>query len=167
MRAISLSRPWPWAILELGKGLDNRSRRDGRRPAICGYRGPLLLHAAWSWDTKALPWMVARRLCNGAENSPLPVCPPRDEHLAGGIFARCNAVGHIGPDGRQSKELVARGMVGADSGGIDLRWWMGGYALVFVDLHPTPFVFCRGHQGLWRPSHDVLDQLGERVTCPS
>jgi hypothetical protein len=32
---------------------------------------------------------------------------------------------------------------------IDMRWWMGGFALVLSDVTPLPFVATRGYQGLW------------------
>ena len=59
MRALSLTRPWPHAILHLGKRIENRSDKRGM-PPMCKYRGPLLLHAAKSWDDGAIPWMIER-----------------------------------------------------------------------------------------------------------
>lgn len=215
IRCLSLTRPWPWAILHAGKRIENRQRADGRMPSLCRYRGPLLLHAAKSWDMTAGEWMLKRGLlgpgcarhvgdavdwmmiphrwaqeglsCTGWEN--------RDRHHpAGVIFARCNVVGHIEPDRHgywQCEEPPPRPLIvmGAGPEGyysdyqpvdrsirirsygyddeateaaakdLDLRWWMGGYALVLADVEPTPLVLCRGALGLWRPPAGVLAQL--------
>lgn len=40
MKALSLTQPWAWIILHLGKRIENRSRNLGN------YRGTLLLHAS-------------------------------------------------------------------------------------------------------------------------
>ena len=42
MKALSLSRPWAWAMFH-GKGIENRDW-------IFKYRGRILIHAAQSWD---------------------------------------------------------------------------------------------------------------------
>lgn len=166
MKAISLSRPWPWAILHSGKRLENRKRKDGRMPHICRHRGPLLLHAAQSWDDSAIPWMREHELLRN--RVPLiPLLP--SNHPAGRIFARCTAVGHIEPwecdtcgdwpPKRRGQCPDCEGTLTKDD---DLSWWMGGYALMFVDVEPTPLVRCRGYQGLWTPPPEVLDQLGAK-----
>lgn len=155
MKALSLSRPWPWAIVH-GKRIENRSRKDGRMPTICRHRGPLLLHAAKSWDVSALGWMLERGLIDHADHTRLH---HRVLHTAGGIFARCTAVGHIEPGGDFSPELVARGLDGTEPDALDLRWWEGGYALVLTDVKATKWVECRGMLGLWTPLDDVLCRL--------
>lgn len=163
MRALSLTRPWPYAILKLGKRLENRSHKRGM-PPMCKYRGPLLLHAAKSWDDEAIEWIRARNLAfKGIASA---------EHPAGGIVGRCNVVGHIEPrvtpngttqpvywttdpslrDGTQSASC--------DLGGLDTRWWMGGYALVLADVEPVKWVPCKGALGLWTVPDDVLAALG-------
>ena len=88
MKAISLSRPWPHTILHLGKRIENRKRRDGRMPPHCRHRGPLLLHAAKSWDKSAIAWMIERKLSGG-----LPAL--QSEHVGGGIGGLCRAIAHI------------------------------------------------------------------------
>ena len=47
MKALSLTPPWPGAILHLGKRIENRERWRG-----CSYRGPILLHAAKGIGTR-------------------------------------------------------------------------------------------------------------------
>jgi hypothetical protein len=43
MKALSVRQPWAWAILALGKDVENRSWRTE-------HRGPLLIHAPKRWD---------------------------------------------------------------------------------------------------------------------
>lgn len=154
MWVVSLSRPWPWAVMVAGKRIENRWRKDGKVPDICRHRGPLYLHAAKSWDAKAVAWMVERGLCRGSE------CPPRADHPAGVIFARCRTVGRLAPDG-MLRVMGEDGTRYPEDEAVDMRWWMGGHALVWTDVEPTPLVACRGQLGLWPPPADVLAQLGE------
>ncbi len=169
MKAITLTQPWAWSILSAGKRIENRSRSDGRMPDICRHRGPLLLHAAKGMRVAdyiaACAFMVKHGLAR-AKDSPsideaLPVIPPRlqdvgDEMLPRGVIVgRCRAVGHMSP---------AHGTLPCSNSDIvltedDLRWWMGGYALILADVEPTKWVPCRGMLGLWTPKPDVLAQL--------
>lgn len=167
MKAISLSRPWPYAIIHLGKRLENRQRCDGRLPQICGHRGPLLLHAAKSWDSRAVRWMsnhgllkIEHPLSTQTKNS--------DLFPAGGIFGRCRAIAHVTPDGSvwtdPQQRIAAEGFpkAPADVGlqPADMIWHMHGqFALILADVEPTPFVKCRGWQGLWKVPPEVLAQL--------
>ncbi len=155
MKVLSLSRPWPWAILKAGKRIENRKRKDGRMPHIVRHRGPLLLHAAQSWDKTALDWMFARGLIGRVDYGYLESQP--DRQPAGVIFARCRGVGTITPtvDGRPSAAPLAERMRDP----FNLRWWMGGYALIFDAVELTPLVPCRGHLGLWNVPDDVLAKL--------
>jgi hypothetical protein len=43
MRALSIRQPWAWAILAMGKDVENRGWSTD-------YRGPLLIHASKRWD---------------------------------------------------------------------------------------------------------------------
>src|SRR5690349_2172633 len=52
MKAISLSQPWAWLILNEEKRVENRKRNLGN------YRGPVLLHAAKRCRTEH-EWMHA------------------------------------------------------------------------------------------------------------
>jgi len=195
IRCLSLSRPWPWAILHAGKRIENRSDKRGM-PPMCHYRGPLLLHAAKSWDPDASVWMVQRGLLP-PESAWKPVAAPcgsavtdesDESHLGSVIFARCRVLGNIVPRRTDGLPWIRMVSLGGEGGGdvagvrsgdrfvdyregdlatrdfatsLDLRWWMGGYALVLADVEPTPLIKCRGYQGLWRPPPGVLFRLGE------
>jgi hypothetical protein len=47
-RALSTWQPWAYAIMRLGKRVENRGNAAGRVP-LNGYCGPLLLHASKRW----------------------------------------------------------------------------------------------------------------------
>lgn len=195
-RALSLTRPWPYTIVELGKRIENRQDRRGK-PPMCSYRGPLLLHAAKSWDAT-----VAQRL-HEAGLAPSPtaeILSHNENHPAMAIIGRCVVVGHVeprpaadvaplartaldvvpylvvgNPDSRTSElpGVHTRGtrtrwdrvIAAADDVGLayaqalDLRWWMGGYALLLAEVAKLAPIPCRGAQGLWRPPSVVLEQL--------
>jgi hypothetical protein len=159
MKAISLSRPWPYSFFHLGKGLENRSRKDGRIPDICRHRGPLLLHAAKSWDKGAADWMFERRLLPPLNG--LSAVQNKHAHPVG-IVGRCRAVGMI-RGYRSIFDQLDFDVQRPDE--LDKRWWMGGYALVLEDIEEfaTP-IPCRGHLGLWTPPPDVLEALPASVT---
>jgi hypothetical protein len=194
MKALSLSRPWPFAIVELGKGIENRSVKGGRMPPMCHYRGELLLHAAKSWDKSAARWMQYRGLATVAggtagmarDGKRIIVDDPH-HHPSGVVFARCRVVAHITPRPCPECQLRANAFIreatecdlcggrgvlpsthvmlddhaalAADPRTSDMRWWMGGYAIVLADVRPTPLVACKGALGIWT----VPDEVAERV----
>lgn len=150
-------------------------------PPMCKYRGPLLLHAAQSWHGWAVDWMLERGLLTDDQRRGPFLAYSRDAtHPPGVIFARCCVVAHVEP-GAQGAVVVFRaelaeaacpihpGLVAAGASasshvalvrGLDLRWWMGGYALVLADVEPTPLVACKGSLGLWTPDEDTHNRLG-------
>lgn len=152
MKALSLTQPWAWAMVHAGKQIENRSRSDGRMPDICRHRGPILLHAA-----KGMTLADYNSAAAFMAELGIP-CPPRiqrsheDAILARGVFVgRGMAVGHI--------EAGTGAFRGTWDGDLDMRWWMGGYALVIVNICPVKWVLCRGALGLWTPPAEVLAQL--------
>src|SRR4051812_9699309 len=105
MKALAFLQPWAHAVLYLGKVIDNRSRKDGKMPPLCKYRGPLLIHASAgetnryyrmsaSWIEEnigvAMPPQISTR------PSPGGVVPM---WRRGGIVGRCNVIGHVEPTG--------------------------------------------------------------------
>jgi hypothetical protein len=161
VKGLSLSRPWPWSFLHAAspKRIENRQRKDGRMPVLCRYRGPLLLHAAKSWDKTAAAWMADRGLLK--EEKWHELFSFYEVPQAGGIFARCRAVGHIEPPPPARPRELGRVHcdISTPSEALDWRWWMGGYALILADVEPTPWVPCRGALGLWTPPPEVLARL--------
>jgi hypothetical protein len=185
MKALTLKRPWPYTILHLGKRIENRSDKRGM-PPMCKYRGPLLLHAAKSWDESAKRWMRARNLARDAlaawvsgprSTEPrFPIFHAGSDAHPTGIVGRCRVVGQVQPchycdgTGRElgrpggaecsSPPCVRGAWLEHEDRGADLRWWMGGHGLILDDVEaldePIP---CNGRLGLWTPPDDVLAQL--------
>ena len=50
MKALSIRPPWPWLIIRGLKPVENRGWKSS-------YRGPLLIHAATSWEEEACHWL--------------------------------------------------------------------------------------------------------------
>ena len=64
MKAITVRQPWAWAIMHAGKDVENRSRN------IAGsYRGPLVIHAAKSYDDD---WMGAAEFIEDLTDEAIP-----------------------------------------------------------------------------------------------
>ena len=77
MKALSIRQPWIYAILHLGKEVENRTW-DTK------YRGPLLLHAG-----KAMCSDDYEFICEQAEKQGL-AAPRRDQIERGGIVGICD-----------------------------------------------------------------------------
>lgn len=141
-RALSLTRPWPWAFLNerCPKRIENRSWPVPPR-LIGEYIG---LHAAKSWDE------MGRELISQVAGLP---CPPKSQHIHSVIFAvakvlGCRPISEIGPSDDQSV------------------WAFGPYCWIFTDVIPLRDpVKHAGGLSLWpiEPAARVklLDQLNE------
>lgn len=162
MLCLSVRQPWAWAILNAGKRIENRERKDGRMPAMCRYRGPLLIHAAKGCTgleyQEAAGSMVDAGLVEHidawdfeAERAKAEgrIVVPRLADLArGGIGGACNVVGHVDPSGQVFGDF--------DATTLDRRWHKAGsYGLVLANVRPLPFVPFKGALGLF----DVPDDL--------
>lgn len=151
MIALSFLQPWSFAVIHLGKTLDNRRQKNGKRPPMCKYRGPLLIHASGgpgptmgsraegervhrvSYYDWSVDWMVERNLWR----EPKPGEMPR-----GGIVGRCRVIGECAPDGSTVMDV---------GGSPDMRWHMpGSYGLLLADVEPLQFVPWKGALGLWK-----------------
>jgi len=51
MKALSLSRPWAWAMFH-GKNIENRRRR-------INYRGRIIIHASQTWDADGFLFLAS------------------------------------------------------------------------------------------------------------
>lgn len=153
-KALSLSRPWPWVIMTLGKRIENRCRKNGAMPSLCKHRGPLLLHAAKSWDADAEVWLraVLPELVAFEDGTPKYRFEPVD-HPAGVIFARCDVVDTVPPHPRKP-------MRRPEHEALAMRWHMPEqYGLVLENVEPTRLVPCKGALGLWDVPDSVLAEL--------
>lgn len=181
MKALAFLQPWAWAVLHAGKRIDNRRRKDGRMPAVCKHRGPLLIHASagngprvwhesgggvegrerWSepyfdWSVK---WMFDRHLArvwSGGTTNTDPttgVVPPACGYEQEHV--RGGIVGRAVIDGViHGDEDFAAYVAGVIGGAEQRPWWFGDFALVLRDVEPLPFVPWPGSLGLFEvPDH--------------
>lgn len=73
MKVISIRQPWAYAILHLGKDIENRDRKTF-------FRGRFLIHAGKTFDQIGYEW-----LCTEGTRSRLAVIPPPQYYELGGI----------------------------------------------------------------------------------
>ena len=156
MKALSIRAPWLHSIIHLGKRIENRRRVDGRTPAVCMHRGPLLLHASQSCTVAqyeaAVKWMMAH--C-GIQRSQIP---PLNEHPCGCILALAEGIGVIDA----TRGVPAR----TAHDRLDTRWLEAGcHGLVLAPkvtaLPPIPF---KGALGLFEVDNAlVLDAISKAL----
>jgi hypothetical protein len=154
MKTLSIRPQFCWSIIHGQKRIENRARKDGRMPAMCNPRGPLLLHASASVGTREqfdedIRYIAER--ANG-DRSVVDIAvsvmkrgrrlwEPRPELLRGGIVGKCEVTAAIGPKGDVS--FLRPGL-------IDMRWHLPGHwGLILADVEAVPFVACKGKLGLW------------------
>ncbi len=172
MKAITLTQPWAWSILHAGKRIENRQRKDRKRPAnICNHRGPLILHAAKGMKIrdyeKAVAFMVGHHVAQSIfASSGLSIIPPRlqgagDDWLPRGVIVgRCIVAGEIFPVGDAMLTDKKHLMPEQVREQFDLRWWMGGHGLLLTNVEPASnLVAARGMLGCWTVPDDVLEQV--------
>jgi hypothetical protein len=158
MKAISCWQPWPFAIMRLGKRLENRGRKDGRVP-LGGYTGPLLLQASKRWqgnhqafrdmpqevDLEAVDLDEADRLIKASFG-----CV-----VGRATFKRWIRRVDGGED--QVDIWLDRHYGFADPpAGDQLKWWTGPWAAVLDEVveFETP-IPCTGMQGIWTVPPEV------------
>lgn len=100
MKCLSVRAPWPFAIFQFHKDVENRDRSDGKLPDVCRHRGPLLIHVSASCTSveygAAVRWMKQRLLIPA-----LAVIPPLSEmrlgHIIGVVdaYAHCDRLGQV------------------------------------------------------------------------
>lgn len=162
-RAISLTQPWPWIILNLGKRVENRSRNIGN------YRGPLLLHAAKRMtadEYRSAVTFVAHWI--GGESAQRIPAFDSPALVRSAIVGRCVVVNQCAPGAvwQAQRELSGMHCSGQHepanwAGDMDL-WYMGQHGYVLENVERTSIVPCSGALGFWRPTAGVLEALGLR-----
>jgi hypothetical protein len=151
MKALSGRQPWWWAILQMGKRIENRKWN-------VHYRGPILLHAAKGCTRAefraAMHWMEEAGVISSTHPATLGDMP------RGGIVGRARIVDVIMPlpsGAVQPTEYwsVTKGYR------VDARWHMRDrYGFILADVEPLPFVPLKGSLGLFSVSADVVNGLG-------
>ena len=184
LRALSLTPPWPWAILRCGKRIENRLKWKS-----CAYRGTVFLHASglpgpvatWWRRTQSDPlYTPTERQSDELDDFTGIVTDSYSNATAAGIVAGavtmhelCSMAGHIVGAFDIIGVVRESGTVVQDSPGpsftlniqrplsdVERLWWMGGFALLLDNVRefekPIP---CKGALGLWRVPADVVGQV--------
>jgi hypothetical protein len=144
MKALSLRQPWLWAVLELGKTIENRRWNTK-------YRGPILLHAAKGCTVVecvgALAWMVETNLLEPHD----PRWPGLESVERGGICGYAEIVDVVPPGIRPMFTTTTKD---------ELQWHMPEqYGFVLGNVRRLPFTPCRGALGLFEipDAHEMFD----------
>ena len=137
MRALTLHRPWSFAVAHLGKDVENRGWRTN-------YRGLLAIHGGAKWSNDAASG-IAR--INGRIFR-------ADEKLnsGAGIVAVANLVDchEARPETHSFEDIYAAACCESSWAQDDGWHW------VLANVRPLPEpVPCKGRQGLWRLPEDV------------
>jgi hypothetical protein len=183
VKALSLTQPWCGAILHLGKRIENRQRWKG-----CAYRGPVLLHAAKGIGTRDdfndTVEAILDALNPDAGPARLEVLRQlgaevqiggRGRHHAEGSFVPSSHMPRMGVVGIAMIDNVIRTETDARRAEVDtiarepfagpqMRWWMGGFALLLKDVRPLPFLPWKGALGLFEIPDNVAKPLIARST---
>ena len=143
MKALSLTRPWPFAFLNgperLRKRIENRTWRPPDK--IIGRQ--ILLHAAKSWDENG------REFISKVLGVPVPDKRASQQSV---LFARCTVEGSI-ESWDQSRFFDCLGPE-------QEQWFFGPHGWILSDLIAIPRpIFCTGRLGLW----DVPASLWQNV----
>ncbi len=141
--ALTLWRPWPWAIFHGGKNVENRSWAPP--PLFIGKR--IAIHAGKKWDEDSL-YDIASIVKRGRPGEPaLPGKQMREEGIIG--TARIVGVVRDNDDLFKPPTLVA-GTWGKIDPATVRQWFCGPYGWLLDEARPllSP-AMCKGAQGLW------------------
>lgn len=163
MKALSITQPWPWIILHLGKRIENRSRNIG------SVRGPLFLHATSSMRREDWERAVAfvRQRSGDALADTIPVPTWKDsvkrgvhpELPLGVIVARTEIIARR--PGPQASWTVSAQKAQLPPTLLDQekRWYMGQYAYLLGAVTPVHPIPARGFQCFWEIPAEIAEQL--------
>jgi hypothetical protein len=141
MRALSLTRPWAWAILHGGKRVENRSWK----PPSWVIGKIIALHAAKSYDPTAI---YGIHHAMGFE--PLAkACPVGEEnHPHSAIVGLARVTGFVDESNYQELPITQQ------------AWFFGCYGWLLEDVQalasPVP---CKGALSLWKLPEEVERQV--------
>lgn len=136
---LSLAQPMASAIFELGKCVENRQRRDGRRPAnILNHRGPLLIHASKRWVPEHWRWIIDRHLHVGVDEWQCTEERLRSRLPVGRIIGVVDVIGEVWPSGWAYDAPGGKGEYVRQLEDEERRWWMNGFGIVIGERRPFP-----------------------------
>jgi hypothetical protein len=153
VRALTLWRPWPYAIfhapLHSAKRIENRPWKPW--PSIIGQR--IVLHAGKAFQKDAVDDILDNVLLEGEPR----VLPAEATHE--GIIGVCTIAGHV-----ETAEDAA-----LEAGQGQERWFSGPYAWLLTDVRAFKEpIKCKGAQGLWplEPWMERAVALALKATLP-
>jgi len=150
--ALTLHRPWPYCITGLYELV---AKRVENRSWATRHRGDLLLHAGRRWNTRDL--QAACRFVHVSGGRP-GLIPAAEQAHPTGVVATVRVVDVCAGSAHTDTVVCGCG-----------PWAMPGqyhWRIDQVRVLPSP-VECRGAQGLWRPSPEVLAQVSAQTGVPA
>lgn len=161
MYALTLHRPWPWAIFH-APGRPKRVENRTWKPPARAMQGRIAIHAGKRFDREAVEfiddilagvdWTGGR--C--AEDH----CPRSLDQHPTGIIGTARVVGWVQRnDGLLHRRLAAEAPTWAHAAN-DSPWFVGPFGWVLDDVRPLAQpVDIKGAQGLWKVPADVLQAI--------
>lgn len=147
MKALSLRQPWLWAVLDLGKTIENRKWNTH-------HRGPILLHAAKGCTVVECGEVVRQiRTMTGIDWQHEPSWRGYANLERGGICGYAEIVDVVPPTTKQWP-LITKATTA------ELRWHMPEqYGFVLRNVRRLPFTPCRGFQRWFEipDAHEMFD----------
>jgi hypothetical protein len=136
VKALTLKRPWAWAIIHAGKRVENRTWK----PTADILRGDwFAIHAGKGWDLDGHMFI----------HQQITTDVPTEFRDPQGIVAVCRCEGIMA----STMGLIRAGMED------QVKWFCGPVGWVLRDVIPVHPVPCRGAQMLWEVPADLLPRL--------
>lgn len=153
MKALSIRQPWAWAILNVGKDVENREWKDNganMAQARTLQNSDILIHTGQTMARRDyLDFMeTAKAILHPRD---LARTPNRGEFQLGGIVGIARFAGIV--HDRMQPEEYSR---------IDLRqarashWFFGPYGFLLKNARATGFVRCSGALGFFNVPHTLV-----------
>jgi hypothetical protein len=163
MRALTLSEPWAWAIVDLAaEGVAKAKNVENRSTGFSSYTGPLAIHSGIG-DQYTRYWETFRRQI---ERRTGRMAPDFEAIRGRGIIGRCECVANVVSTRNLLQDLHDQIADACDEHGLDFSvasmWIDGPRCLLLKNVvrldHPIRIA---GKQGLWSvPDELVLDVKG-------
>lgn len=123
--ALSIRQPWAWAILTLGKDIENREWATR-------FRGPVCIHASKGLTLDEYNGFI-RTVHHVSLTHPFPsgeTVPPMHQFPRGGIVGTAEVAGCVTTSASP--------------------WFFGTYGLVLRNVRPVDFIPCKGALGFFK-----------------
>ena len=140
MMALSIRQPWAYAIVQLGKRVENRTW-------TCRYRGPIYIHAAKGMkreEYESFAYWWHHEFPGRRPLQTIPALPPAEGLARGGIVGKCEIIDCI-----RSQYALPLGITREQADRYIVPWWQGPVGIVLAKVEAIPFVPCKGKLGLF------------------